>query len=172
MRKSLDLIYDGCGYLAALFMVGIIASIVAQMIWRARGITLDSTEVAGLCLAASTFFGLAHTYRHGGHVRINLLVDRLPAGTRRAVELGLCALGTAVVTFLAWNMTMLALQSYQFEDRTPGLLGILFWIPQSGVAAGLWTLALALADELVWLLQGRPARVTTQDEVDLDNPVA
>ncbi len=172
MRKALDTLYDACGYAAALFMVGIIVSIVIQMAGRLRGITLDSTEVAGLCLAGSTFFGLAHTYRHGGHVRIGLLLDRLAEPVRKVVEIALCGLGAAIVTFLAGHMTQLAVQSWHFEDKTPGLLGLPFWIPQSGVAAGLWTFAIALADEFVWLLQGRAPRVTAHDEVDLDNPVA
>ena len=70
IRGVLDKFYEACGYLAAAFMVGIGVSIVAQIVARMRGVTLDATEAAGLCLAASTFFGLAHTFRRGGHVRI------------------------------------------------------------------------------------------------------
>jgi TRAP-type C4-dicarboxylate transport system permease small subunit len=172
MRTALDKFYDFCGYIAAAFMVGIAVSIVAQMIWRIRGLTLDSTEVAGLCLAASTFFGLAHTFRRGGHVRINLIIDRLPERSRHVVEIALCILGVGIVAFLAWNMSKLAIQSYQFEDKTPGLLAMSFWIPQSGVAAGLWVLAIALLDEVVWLLQGAAPRYRAPEEVDFDHPVA
>lgn len=172
IRRVLDIFYDVCGYLAAAFMVGIALAIVAQIIGRLRGVTLDATEAAGLCLAASTFFGLAHTFRRGGHVRINLLVDRLPEAWRRKVEIFNCLLGTVVVSFLAWHVAGLALQSYQFNDVSPGLLAMPFWIPQAGAALGVTALAVALIDELIWLISGGQPRYAPADEIELDRPVA
>ena len=101
IRNVLDKFYEACGYIAAAFMVAIAVAIISQVLARMRGITLDSTEAAGLCLAASTFFGLAHTFRRGAHVRINLIIDRLPAHLRRPIEIFNVMLGTVVVTFLA-----------------------------------------------------------------------
>ena len=164
IRGVLDRFYEACGYLAAAFMVGIGLAIVAQILGRMRGVTLDATEAAGLCLAASTFFGLAHTFRRGGHVRINLIVDR--------VEILNCLLGTVVVSFLAWHVTALALQSHEFNDVSPGLLAMPFWIPQAGVAVGVAALAIAFIDELVWLLGGGKPRYEAPDEIELDRPVA
>lgn len=172
IRGVLDKFYEACGYLAAAFMVGIGVSIVAQIVARMRGVTLDATEAAGLCLAASTFFGLAHTFRRGGHVRINLLVDRLPLRLRRSVEILNCLLGTVVVSFLAWHVASLALQSREFNDISPGLLAMPFWIPQAGVAVGVTALAIAFVDELLWLLGGGKPRYEAPDEIELDRPVA
>ena len=172
IRGVLDRFYEACGYLAAAFMVGIGLSIVAQIVARMRGVTLDATEAAGLCLAASTFFGLAHTFRRGGHVRINLLVDRLPLRFRRGVEIFNCLLGTVVVSFLAWHVASLALQSREFNDVSPGLLAMPFWIPQTGVAVGVAALAIAFIDELLWLLGGGKPRYEAPDEIELDRPVA
>lgn len=172
IRRILDRFYDVCGYLAAAFMVGIAVAIVSQIIGRMRGITLDATEAAGLCLAASTFFGLAHTFRRGSHVRINLLVDRLPAAWKQKVEILNCLLGTVVVSFLAWHLVALAMQSYQFNDVSPGLLAMPFWIPQAGAAFGVAALAVALIDELIWLISGRQPRYAAPDEIELDRPVA
>ncbi len=172
MRAALDKLYDLCGYIAAVFLVGIAASIVAQIIYRLRGITFDATEAAGLCLAASTFFGLAHTFRRGAHVRINLLVDRLPQRFRQPVEILNCLIGTAVVSFLAWNVIALAIQSYQFNDVSPGLMAVPFWIPQAGVAFGITVLAIAFIDELIWLLRGGKPRYEAPDEIGIDQPVA
>ena len=172
IRGVLDKFYEACGYLAAAFMVGIGLAIVAQIVGRMRGITLDATEAAGLCLAASTFFGLAHTFRRGGHVRINLLIDRLPEGWRHGVEILNCLLGTVVVSFLAWHVASLALQSREFNDISPGLLAMPFWIPQTGVAIGIAALAIAFIDELIWLLAGGKPRYEAPDEVELDRPVA
>lgn len=172
IRGTLDKFYQACGYLAAAFMIGIAVAIVAQIIGRMRGITLDATEAAGLCLAASTFFGLAHTFRRGAHVRISLIVDKLPAQVRRRVELFNCLLGAIVVSFLAWHVSRLALQSYEYNDVSPGLLAMPFWIPQTGVALGVIAFAVALIDELLWLLTGGRPRYEAPDEIGLDKPVA
>lgn len=172
MRGILDKFYEACGYLAAAFMVGIGLAIVAQILARFRGVTLDATEAAGMCLAASTFFGLAHTFRRGGHVRINLIVDKLPPHWRHRVEILACLLGTVVVSFLAWHVASLALQSHAFNDVSPGLLAMPFWIPQTGVAIGVTALAIAFIDELVWLIGGGRPRYEAPDELELDRPVA
>ena len=172
LRKTLDRLYDACGYIAAAFMVGIALTIIAQILSRMVRITLDSTEAAGFCLAAATFFGLAHTFRRGGHVRITLLTSQLPARVRHGVEVFNCLLGAVVVSFLGWHVSALAIQSWQFNDISPGLLAMPFWIPQLGAALGIIVFAIALIDELVWLLSGRTHRYETPAEVDLDNPVA
>ncbi|SDG45700.1 TRAP transporter small permease [Bosea robiniae] len=172
IRGVLDRFYEACGYIAAAFMVGIGLAIVTQIVGRMRGVTVDATEAAGLCLAASTFFGLAHTFRRGGHVRINLIVDRLPQRWRHGVEIFNCLLGTVVVSFLAWHVASLALQSREFNDVSPGLLAMPFWIPQTGVAIGIAALAIAFIDELIWLLAGGKPRYEAPDEVELDRPVA
>lgn len=172
IRNVLDKFYEACGYIAAAFMVGIAVAIISQVLARMRGITLDSTEAAGLCLAASTFFGLAHTFRRGAHVRINLFIDRIPPGLRRPIEIFNVLLGTVVVSFLAWNVSQLAMQSYEFNDVSPGLLAMPFWIPQTAVAIGIIAFAVALIDELFWLLTGGQPRYEAPDEIGLDKPVA
>ncbi|PZN98857.1 MAG: TRAP transporter substrate-binding protein DctP [Hyphomicrobiales bacterium] len=172
LRAFLDKLYDCCGYIAAVFMISIAAAILAQILSRMRGVTLDATEMAGLCLAASTFFGLAHTFRRGSHVRIDLIVGRLPKALRHKVEIFNCLLGAVVVSFLGWHVAGLAIQSYQFNDVSPGLLALPFWIPQTGVAAGIIVFAVALIDELVWLLRGNAPHYQAPDDVGLDRPVA
>lgn len=172
VRSVLDSFYLFCGYLAAAFMVGIAGCILAQIIWRLRGLTLDATEASGFCLAAATFLGLAHTLRHGSHVRINLLTIRLPGRLRHRMNILNCLLGAAVTGYLAWNVSLLAVQSFNFHDVSPGLLAMPMWIPQTGAALGVTALAIALLDEFVWLIGGRDSRCETPGEVDIDGPVA
>lgn len=172
LRSVLDRFYLVCGYLAAAFMVGIGVTILAQIIWRFRGLTLDATEASGFCLAAATFLGLAHTLRHGAHVRINLLTGKLPGRLRHRMNILNCLFGAAVAGYVAWNVGLLALQSFNFKDVSPGLLAMPMWIPQSGAAVGVAALAIALVDELAWLLGGKDSRCEAPAEVDLDAPVA
>jgi TRAP-type C4-dicarboxylate transport system permease small subunit len=172
LRAFLDRLYLYCGYLAAVFMVGIGVVVVLQVAWRMRGLTLDATEAAGFCMAAATFLGLAHTFRHGTHVRIGLFLARLPPGSRQAFEVGNCVLGLALVGFLAWHSTAFALQSLEFNDISPGLLAMPMWIPQAGVALGIIVLAIALLDELVHVLRGGRPHYEPEREDLSDRPVA
>ena len=172
IRTYLERLYLWCGYVAAAFLVGIGLCILMQIVWRIRGRTFDSTEAAGFCLAASTFFGLAHTFRHGSHVRINLLTKRLPPPLRQTAEILNCLLGTIVVGFLGVQMILFAMQSFSFNDVSPGLLAMPMWIPQGGAAIGTAALAIALADELIWLLQGGAPRSLPPDEISVEETVA
>ena len=157
-RSVLTRLYDLAGYLAGICLVGICVTIVTQIIARLMGKTVDSTESAGLLLAATMFFGLAHTFRHGSHVRITLALDALPPQLRRGAEIFNCFVAGAAICFLAWHLASLALQSWQYGDVSPGLLAIPFWIPQSAAAAGVILFAVAILDELVWIIAGRPPR--------------
>lgn len=164
MRKLLDRLYLLAGVLAGVCLVGIGLSIVIQIIARSLGKTVDSTESAGLLLAATTFFGLAHTFRAGGHVRITLAIERLPAKARRVMEIFNCAAAAAAICFLTWNVAALALQSFRYHDVSPGLLAIPFWIPQAAAALGVALFAIALLDELFWIISGRPPRYDQQPD--------
>lgn len=172
VRSALDRLYLGCGYLAAAFMVGIGLCILAQITWRMFGRTLDATEASGFCMAAATFFGLAHTLRSGAHVRITLLADRLGPRQKHGLQVCVCLIGVFVVGYLAWHVWLLALQSLDFHDISPGLLAMPMWIPQAGAALGITVLAIALVDELLWLLGGGASRCEAPDEVSGDQPVA
>ena len=97
LRSILDRVYLYSGHVAAFFLLAIGACILAQIIWRTLGRTLDATEASGFCMAASTFFGLAHTLRCGTHVRINLLTSRLSPRNQRSMEIGCCLLAVLVV---------------------------------------------------------------------------
>lgn len=172
VRSRLDPLYDACGYVAATFLAGIALCIMAQIGQRLRGRAFDATEAAGFCLAASTFFGLAHTFRHGNHVRIDLITKRLPARLRHAAEIANCAIGAGVVAFLAVQLILFAKQSWEFHDVSPGLLAMPMWLPQAGAAAGVSVLAIALIDELIWLIGGGAPRSLPSDEIAIDETVA
>lgn len=172
IRTCLERLYLWCGYAAAAFLVGIGLCIVTQIVWRIRGRTFDATEAAGLCLAASIFLGLAHTFRQGSHVRISLLTNKLPPRLKHGAEIFNCLQGSVVVGFLAWQMILFARQSYEFHDVSPGLLAMPMWIPQGGAAIGITALAIGLLDELIWLVQGGAPRTLAPDEISIEETVA
>lgn len=154
MRRFLDALYLWSGYLSAAFLVAIALTIIAQILGRFAGIAIDSTESAGFSLAASTFFGLAYTFRHDGHIRVTLLTRLATGRLSRAADLwaiGTCAVGMGYFTWWAADLVYF---SFVFGDISPGLLAIPFWIPRSSMALGGLILTIALIDEFVCVARG------------------
>jgi TRAP-type C4-dicarboxylate transport system permease small subunit len=155
MRAALDTLYGACGVLAALFLVLIAVLILALSVGRLFGVVVPSAnELAGFSMAAMTFLALAYTLRAGGHVRVSLVVQRLPAAVHRYVELWCLAMATLLIGYFAASAVQLAYESYDFGDVSPGLLPIPLWIPQSGMALGLIVMCIAFGDEFVRVMRG------------------
>lgn len=157
MRHALDRLYLWSGYLSAVFLVGIALTIIAQVVARffPKVIVIDSTESAGFCLAASTFLGLAYTFRHGAHIRVTLVTRLAKGAADRLVHLWSIAVFAVVMGFMTYWSFDLVYFSFKFNDISPGLLAIPFWIPRSAMAIGSLILLIALLDELVSVALGR-----------------
>jgi TRAP-type C4-dicarboxylate transport system permease small subunit len=154
VRRFLDALYRWSGYLSALCLACIALTIIAQILGRFVDIAIDSTESAGFFLAGSTFLGLAHTFRHGAHIRVTLLTH-LARGVLVRI-LHLWAIGFCVVSigYLAYWSLDLVYYSHQFNDVSPGLLAVPFWIPRSAMAVGVLIFSIALLDEFICVLAG------------------
>jgi TRAP-type C4-dicarboxylate transport system permease small subunit len=87
MRSMLDRIYTLSGALSGALILGITLIIMAQIVGRWFGIVIPSTDdFSGFMLAASSFLGLAYTLKTGGHIRVSLIIQRLPARYRKLQE--------------------------------------------------------------------------------------
>jgi TRAP-type C4-dicarboxylate transport system permease small subunit len=155
MRKLLDWLYTGSGILAGVFLILIAVLSLAQICGRLLGFAAYSfDDFAGYCMAASSFLGLAHTYRRNEHIRVALLVDRFSGNERRLLET-LCLTASAfLIGFFAWYATDMVWTSYAIDDVSQGLVPVPLWVPQSGMALGLLIMSIALLDDLVAALTG------------------
>lgn len=166
MRRFLDWLYTGSGVLAGIFLILIAALSLAQISGRVLGFDAYSfDDFAGFCMAASSFLGLAHTYRRNEHIRVSMLVDRLSGGKRRVLEALCLAASTLLVSYFAWYAADMTLTSYQIGDVSQGLIAVPLWIPQIGMALGLAIMSIALLDDLITLLSGAtPSYVIAEQE--------
>jgi TRAP-type C4-dicarboxylate transport system permease small subunit len=170
MRRALDLLYLGSGLLAGFFLVAIAVLTAVQIVGRELGLPASSyDDFAGFSLAATSFLGLAWTFRANEHIRMTLLLHHVRGGFRRALELLSLACGAFLVGMFAWYACAMTLTSYQINDVSQGLVAVPLWIPQSGMALGLTILAIALADDLVAALRGR---ATSYDRAATERPSA
>ena len=153
-RRSLDSLYLFSGRLGAAFLAGIAVAIIAQVLGRLLGFTIDSTETAGFCMAASTFLGLAYTFKQGGHIRVTLLIRSFPPNLRRIVELFCLAFTAAGLAYFTYWAADFVYFSYVFDEISPGLMAVPFWIPRTGMLLGLVIMTIAVVDEFVLVLRG------------------
>jgi len=157
MRTLLDRLYRGTGIVAGFFLVMIAVMALIQIFGRLLGYAVHSfDEFAGYCMATSAFLGLAWTLRTNEHIRVTLLLGHARGGARRALELLCLALATALVGFFAWHVLSMVWLSYTLNDVSQGLVPVKLWIPQGAMAIGIVVLLIALVDDLLAVLCGRP----------------
>jgi TRAP-type C4-dicarboxylate transport system permease small subunit len=150
MRKILNGCYTACGVVSGLALVGIVVFVLIQIVARPLGLVVSwSAEFAGYAMAASSFMGLAYTLNTGGHIRVNLLADRLPTSWQRWLERLCLLMASGIVGFFAWYCVAMTYDSYQFNEMGQGIIAVPLWMPQLWMALGVACLWLALVDNLI-----------------------
>ena len=171
MRAFLDRLYKVSGYFAAFFLFAIGATILLQILGRFVGVAVDSTEISGFFLAATSFLGLAYALKSGSHIRVNLLIRGFKGGAKKAIELWCTGVAALAMGYFAVNAVYFAYESFVFGDISPGLIAAPFWIPQSSMALGAVILTIALIDEFVLVLKGgEPSYEENIEAVLADEP--
>ncbi len=169
MRRFLDGLYLCAGIAAALaillifLLVGLqvgsrlVDALLRALGWRALGFVVPSiAEICGFLLAAGRFLALPYTLVRGGHIRIGMVVDRLPQAMRRLVEALVGVAAAATAAFAALAMGRLTFKSYSFDDVSYGIVPVPLALPQGLMTLGLIILAVAILDVT--------ARVVLRDE--------
>ena len=164
MRRLLDGLYDGAAWVAAAFMVGLLAMVLLSIVSRQLNFHLPGTDAyAGYLMAGAGFLSLAHTLKRGEHIRVTLLLQGLQGTARRALEIWALAAACALSALFAVYSVRLVWQSRAFNDISTSNDATPLWIPQLGMAVGAVILAVAFVDELVLELQGRRAAVSSDE---------
>lgn len=159
IRRLLDALYLGAGYLAGLFLIAIFLIMMALSAGRPLGINVTSgDDIASWCMAAMAFLGLAHTFKSGEMIRVGLLTDRLTGRTKWVTELFALTMAAMFIGFFAWHAIDLTITSWRINDMSTGVLVIPLWIPQIGFTTGLIVLFIAIVDELVHVVRGNKPR--------------
>lgn len=166
------------GVLAALFVVALAVVVLTQVglnlidvvaswvVGAPLGLLIPSyAELAGFFLACASFLALPSTWRAGGHIRVALVLQRMPPRIRHLMDVWSAFVATGIAGFAAYYAAHLAYESFTYGDISAGLLAIPLWLPQSAVALGLAVLTLALLDHSANLLRRfSAARVAGQGD--------
>ena len=166
MRRFLDRLYQASGALAALCLAGICVLMLAQAVGREFGLLIRAADdiTSWLC-AASAFFALGHTFRHGELVRVGLFIDMLAPGARRVAEIASLTVAALFVGYMAWAVTKFVYESWKFKEVAQGLVKIPIWIPQLCFVLGVLIFLVAIVDELILVLKRqKPAYQVAEED--------
>jgi TRAP-type C4-dicarboxylate transport system permease small subunit len=155
LRRVLDGLYLGAGYLAGVFLVLIFVLMMALSLGRQVGLNVPAgDDFAAWSMVAMAFLGLAHTFRRGEMIRVGLVLERLPGRTRHVFEALSLAVALAFTAYFARHAIQMTYDSWRFNDMSQGVVAVPLWLPQLGYCGGLVILAIAVLDELVHVLRG------------------
>jgi TRAP-type C4-dicarboxylate transport system permease small subunit len=166
MTYKFHLLYRLGAWGAAVCMVAICALVALQVTFRlvdallvligmrrlGFGIT-GVSEIAAYLLVGATFLGLAYTFIHHAHIRVTLLISRLPSALRAWFEVFCLTVALVISLLLSYGLIELIRESLEFNDVSSGFLSIPLWIPQTALLMGVGLLCLALAEALVMTLR-------------------
>lgn len=156
MRRALDALYDAASYLAAFFLVMTLVWVGVGIAGRFFAFYVRGTDAyAGYTMAGCAFLALAHTLKHGEHIRVELFLQKAGPKLRRALQLWSYGLATLLAALFAFYSVRLAWQSYAFDDISTANDATPLWMPQIAMALGTVVLFIAFIDEFVIELRGK-----------------
>jgi TRAP-type C4-dicarboxylate transport system permease small subunit len=154
VRRFLDRLYLFSGALAAICLAAVCALMLAQAFGREAGLLIrGADDIVAWLTAASAFFALGHTFRHGELVRVALVLERFGARGRRAFELFALAVTALFVGYMTWAAVRFVYDSWRFHEVAQGLIKVPIWIPQLSFVLGVAIFFVAVLDELAAVLR-------------------
>lgn len=122
-------------------------------------------DFSGFMLAGASFLALAHTLREGGHIRVNLVTQQLPAKLQVVLEFIVLVLSISVIGYAFWFVVKMIMESYDYNDTSSGIIPIPLAYPKSIVGLGLAILLISLVDTLFDLIRTKQPVLSTPDEI-------
>lgn len=163
LRRFVDRIAILMGHVAGWGFIAISALITFDVLAR-RFLGFSSqatTELSGYALAFGIAWGLAHALSKRAHVRIDLLINLLPAGLRHWLHLLSLAFLAVFVGFIAKGAYELVDESLLFQATDISILRTPLAIPQGLWAGGIAMLMLLIVvmfiENLLLVIAGRGA---------------
>ncbi len=126
-------------------------------------------ELASFLQVLVVFWGLAYTFRVGGHVRVDLVTAYLPRPLRAWLRVLTLALGIALLLVMSW-VTWLSVQEAWWQERASVVMLYPIWLPMLLIPTGLLLMALAMLAVLLRQIRTALGPGAARDEVTGPGP--
>jgi len=117
-------------------------------------------EYGTYALGLVMFAGGGWALRHGGHIRVDLLVALLPPASRRVVDIAVTVFALAICAYLSVAIFRYALATHEIGTASIHVSHTPLAYPQFLFALGVCTLPLAMFARLMRLLLNEPPEET------------
>lgn len=111
---------SGFGFL--IIMLVTMYEVIMRYLFRAP--TMWTLEASRYLMLVAVFFAAAYTLEMGGHIRVDLLVGRLPLGKRHIVNIVSSTLGVFFCVMLVWISGALAWLYYDLNVKSMTILAV------------------------------------------------
>lgn len=163
MRIVAPIFYKSLLVLACMSMLAAFGSILLGIVARTAGWDIPGLDAyAGYSIAAALFLALPETFRHGDHIRVALVLQKLPPRMRSVLEGWSVGAGLVLAATMAFFACRMVWISYTTHDVSPASDITPLWIPQLTMALGCIGFAVAFADACL-------ARVKDRDFFPVDS---
>ena len=142
-------------WMAGGFLAGIVlltcANILLRIVWKP---VMGTVELDGYSGAIVTGFALGYTHIKGGHIAVDLLVQRFSKRTRRILDRLNSAICTIFFSMAAWQIARYATTLWETGEVTE-TLRIIYYPFTYGVALGCALLALVCLSNFLRSVLGK-----------------
>lgn len=129
--------------------------------YLAPGLTLDWTfEVITFLMIWAVFLAAARLVTTGGHIRIDIVLQRLGPGARRWWALLASALGLTVALLLLWSGVLVVDEALRWGETSSSTLRVPLWIYYLSLPVGAALMTVRLVLRIVGLARG-----TVRDDI-------
>ncbi len=153
---AIDRLTELGGVAGALSLLGIFISIGGEIVARnVLGVSLHfSWDLAGYLMGACFLFASAAALKGGSHVRVTALLEVVPRGAARVLELFACVVGLAICILFSWALIDMAWLSGLRGSTAATAFRVPLVYPQAALAAGAVLLTLQCLAQLLRLSRG------------------
>ena len=151
---------------AVITMVFLIAAgVIARYVFNSPFLFVE--EYSGYLFVLVVCWGLAFTLKDGGHIKVELVVSRLPARIVKWLELAAYVMATAYTIMFTVQLLGMARRSFALNAYAYGAMHTPLGPAQLIMVIGVGALALEFvvetAGKIRALLNGEPGSVVTED---------
>ena len=151
IRRGLDVLVTLADW-ACYGVLGLMALVVCVEVlcrWLLGFSIQIAEETASLGLVSLTCLSLAGAFRDGHFLRVDALYSVFPHPFRAGLQPVFLLAGVAVTLIYLWQLIRLAADSFFRGIRSDTALGVLNWIPQAVMIAGLAVLLIVIVSSFV-----------------------
>jgi len=133
-------------YLSAVLIVSLVVLIVVEIVGRQffDTSTMIADEYSGYLYLASIFLGLAYTFEHKAHIRINIITSRLDANKNKTIDIVASILSLAILSFVLYRTILFTYDSYDMEMLSEAVSETPLYLTQIVMPVGIGLFVLSI----------------------------